>query len=112
DAIRAINRAGTTAVYTSHYMEEVQALCDRIAIIDHGRVLLQGALADLLREASGGAEVEVRLAAPLEPAQRRELERDGNRIENDRLWLTGGLYAAAHRLEALQVQVAGLHRGS
>ena len=48
EAIRDINRAGTTVVYTSHYMEEVEFLCDDIAIIDQGRVLLRGVLSELL----------------------------------------------------------------
>ena len=34
-----LNAAGVTVIYTSHYMEEVQALCPRIAIMDHGRVI-------------------------------------------------------------------------
>jgi ABC-2 type transport system ATP-binding protein len=39
---------GLTVIYTSHYMEEVQAICDRVAILDQGRVLTQGTLAELL----------------------------------------------------------------
>ncbi len=37
--VRAMNRAGTTVMLTTHYLEEAQALCDRIAIIDHGEVV-------------------------------------------------------------------------
>ena len=36
-------------IYTSHYMEEVEAICQRIAIVDHGKVLVEGSLDDLLR---------------------------------------------------------------
>ena len=39
---------GLTVVYTSHYMDEVQQLCDRVAILDQGRVLAQGTLRELL----------------------------------------------------------------
>ena len=39
---------GLTVIYTSHYMEEVQEICDRIAILDQGRVLAEGTLAELL----------------------------------------------------------------
>jgi ABC-2 type transport system ATP-binding protein len=39
EEIRRCNRAGTTIVYTTHYMEEVEALCNRVAIIDHGRIV-------------------------------------------------------------------------
>jgi ABC-2 type transport system ATP-binding protein len=38
-----------TVVYTSHYMEEVETLCDRVAIIDHGKVIAQGTIAELKR---------------------------------------------------------------
>ncbi len=47
-SIRKLNEAGSTIVYTSHYMEEIEQLCDRVAIIDHGRILEQGTLSDLL----------------------------------------------------------------
>ncbi len=39
ERVRELNAAGTTIIYTSHYMEEVQALCPRIGIIDHGRLI-------------------------------------------------------------------------
>ncbi len=50
DSIRALAGAGQTIVYTSHYMEEVEAICDHVAIIDGGKVLRQGALAELLSD--------------------------------------------------------------
>ncbi len=48
-AIRDINRQGTTVIYTSHYMEEIEQLCDVVAIMDHGKILRQGNLNDLLK---------------------------------------------------------------
>ena len=51
DVIRALRDRGLTVVYTSHYMDEVQQICDRIAVLDHGRVLAEGRLSELL---SGG----------------------------------------------------------
>ena len=48
ESIRSLAAPGRTIVYTSHYMEEVQAICDRVAIMDAGRVLAQGTLAELL----------------------------------------------------------------
>jgi ABC-type multidrug transport system ATPase subunit len=44
DAIAALPAAGTTVIYTSHYMEEVEAICQNVAIIDQGQVLAAGAL--------------------------------------------------------------------
>ena len=56
EVIRDVAAAGTTILYTTHYMEEAQELCNRIAIIDHGRILTAGTLAELTRLA-GEAEV-------------------------------------------------------
>jgi ABC-2 type transport system ATP-binding protein len=53
DNITALRRSGTTIVYTTHYMEEAERLCDRIAIVDRGRLLALGTLAELLA-AHGG----------------------------------------------------------
>ena len=47
DTVRELNREGMTVLYTSHYMEEVEALCDRIAIVDHGKVIATGSLEEL-----------------------------------------------------------------
>ncbi len=63
DTIRALADDGRSVIYTSHYMDEVQALCERIAILDLGRVLAQGTLHELLRE--GAASLVLRLARPL-----------------------------------------------
>jgi len=56
EVIRDVAAGGTTILYTTHYMEEAQELCNRIAIIDHGRILTTGTLAELTRLA-GEAEV-------------------------------------------------------
>jgi ABC-2 type transport system ATP-binding protein len=50
-----LKRAGKALVYTTHYMEEVERLADRIVIIDHGRVVAQGTLAELLGTRPGAA---------------------------------------------------------
>ena len=50
--VRRVNAAGTTVIYTSHYMEEVESLCDDIGILDEGRLLVQGSLAELLAGAA------------------------------------------------------------
>jgi ABC-2 type transport system ATP-binding protein len=48
EEVRRLNAAGVTIVYTSHYMEEVQALCRRVGIIDHGRLIACDTLPGLL----------------------------------------------------------------
>lgn len=42
EAVKKLNQTGSTIIYTSHYMEEVQFLCTRIAIMDHGKLIAQG----------------------------------------------------------------------
>ncbi|HEY6058903.1 MAG TPA: ATP-binding cassette domain-containing protein, partial [Candidatus Limnocylindrales bacterium] len=62
DELVRINRAGTTMLLTTHYMEEAERLCGRIAIIDEGRIVADGRPADL-KLAVGGDTVTVGLAA-------------------------------------------------
>jgi ABC-2 type transport system ATP-binding protein len=53
ESVRRLNADGMTIVYTSHYMEEVQALCRRIGIMDHGRLIACDTLPGLLRQLTG-----------------------------------------------------------
>jgi ABC-2 type transport system ATP-binding protein len=64
DTIRSLAGPGRIVVYTSHYMEEVQAICDRVAILDHGKVLLSGSLCDILEDTSGLLTLRLRPALP------------------------------------------------
>jgi ABC-2 type transport system ATP-binding protein len=48
DCVRDLAKRGVGVLYASHYMEEVEAVCDRVAIIDHGRLLKQGTINELL----------------------------------------------------------------
>jgi len=48
ESVKKIAQRGTTIIYTSHYMEEVQAICDRISIMDSGRVIAEGTIDDLV----------------------------------------------------------------
>lgn len=48
EMIRELKRQGVTVIYSTHYMEEAEALCDSLAIIDHGKVVAQGSLPELL----------------------------------------------------------------
>jgi ABC-2 type transport system ATP-binding protein len=59
-AIRGLAADGTTVLYTTHYMEEAERLCDRIAILDEGRVRAVGTLEELLEIVGLGEVIEVR----------------------------------------------------
>lgn len=67
-AIKNINSQGTTVIYTSHYMEEVESLCDDIGILDAGRLIAHGTLAALLA-GRAGRRLRVVLAGALSAPQ-------------------------------------------
>jgi ABC-2 type transport system ATP-binding protein len=70
EVIREVAAAGTTVLYTTHYMDEAEELCDRIAIIDRGEILTEGTLDELTRLAGEG-EI-VRLTGSFDEASCRE----------------------------------------
>jgi ABC-2 type transport system ATP-binding protein len=59
DTIENLKREGVTIVYTTHYMEEAQRLCDRVAIIDHGRLLDLDTVEGLLKRHGGRTVLHV-----------------------------------------------------
>lgn len=69
EEVRRLNAAGVTIIYTSHYMEEVQALCPRIGIMDHGRLIALGSLNELLQQMAG--HIRFRVAELSEELGRR-----------------------------------------
>jgi ABC-2 type transport system ATP-binding protein len=58
ESIKAMKEKNKLIVYTSHYMQEVEFLCDKIAIIDHGKILKTGTLESLLTKATAKVETE------------------------------------------------------
>lgn len=50
DVVRRLNQSGVTIIYTSHLLDEVEALCRSVAVMDRGRILLQGDMKTLLAE--------------------------------------------------------------
>lgn len=59
ETVKALNEQGMTIIYTSHYMEEVEFLCKRIAIIDHGQLIASGSKKELCSRLSGGTVLQI-----------------------------------------------------
>ncbi len=69
DILRALHAEGRTIVMTTHYMEEAEQLCARVAIVDRGKLLACDAPAALQRQAPGGTLVELTLDGEAAPAR-------------------------------------------
>ncbi len=59
EGIKALNAEGATIVYTTHYMEEVEMICNRLAILDHGQVLQSGTSEEIIGLSSLGERIEI-----------------------------------------------------
>ena len=62
DVIEELRRDKKTIVLTTHYIEEAERLCDRVAIVDHGKVIVQGTPRELKQASADKTRIEVRLA--------------------------------------------------
>ncbi|MFH1010236.1 MAG: ABC transporter ATP-binding protein [bacterium] len=61
-----LHKAGKTLIYTTHYMEEAERLCQRIGIIDHGKLIAEGTLSELLARIELPRSLRVHSAVPVE----------------------------------------------
>ena len=73
DAVRHLRAQGMTIVYTTHYLEEAEGLCERIAIMDEGQVVALGTLSELLARSHANEVIELKLSEP--PASLEAVER-------------------------------------
>ena len=64
ESVKEIAKNGTTVIYTTHYMEEVQAICDRIEIMDLGRVIAEGTIDELVGRISHEQKVYMTALVP------------------------------------------------
>jgi ABC-2 type transport system ATP-binding protein len=63
DIIRDFQRDGGTVLLTTHYMDEAERLCDRLAIVDHGQIIAEGSPASLIEKLGGNHVVEFSMSA-------------------------------------------------
>ncbi len=64
EVIEQLHSKGLTMIYTTHYMEEAERLCDRIGIIDEGKILREGTLAELRKASSIKEEINLKFSNP------------------------------------------------
>jgi ABC-2 type transport system ATP-binding protein len=112
ETVRQLHKDGMTIVYTSHYMEEVEALCDRVAIIDAGAIVALGTIDELIAAHAGGG-LELTLAGTpgeLDAAARAaaahgSVTRDGAKL---RVVPRGGLALLIAAIEASGAAIRGI----
>jgi ABC-2 type transport system ATP-binding protein len=80
EMIEALRAQGTSMLYTTHYMEEAERLCNRIAIIDHGRIIAEGTRDELVRNAFGTRSQVVARFGGEQDAIAAWVEKRGGRI--------------------------------
>ena len=74
DVIEELRRDKKTVLLTTHYIEEAERLCDRVAIIDHGKVIALGTPRELKARSGGTTRIEVRLSKPASDGILKSLE--------------------------------------
>jgi lipooligosaccharide transport system ATP-binding protein len=81
DRLFRLKEQGTTLVLTTHYMDEAEQLCDRLVVVDKGRIMAEGAPAALIREHSSREVLEVRFGSERNATAAADLAGIGDRLE-------------------------------
>ena len=81
DRLFQLKERGTTLVLTTHYMDEAEQLCDRLVVVDHGRIMAEGSPAALIRQHSSREVLEVRFGSQRNAEAATKLAGIGDRIE-------------------------------
>ena len=105
DLVDELKSAGRTIILTTHYMEEAERLCDRVAIMDHGRVIALGTPQQLIATVGGEDIVEFAVTRT-EPGSHEPVR---GVVDPEKLTLIGGVQS--HRVDAglHQLSVSELH---
>ena len=106
---------GRTVLLTTHYMEEAETLCDRVAIMNHGRLVAEGAPRDLMGSLDAAPSVHLETSDPLPPETFtdiegvRDLEQAGCTVRFRSEHVHGALSELTKRLEAAGAGIVELH---
>jgi ABC-2 type transport system ATP-binding protein len=117
--LRELNAAGKTVLLTTHYIEEAEALCDEVAIIDRGRIIIRGTPDQLVAD-GGSRHLEIRLTEPLGGGLPGGFDARDARVDGDRLVVRdphprrivgevlGDLYAAGLKITEVRIVESSL----
>ena len=114
-AILDLKRDGRTVLLTTHYIEEAHQLCDRIAIVDHGKVIAAGKPDELIASAQTTPRVSVRTGAPLELSRLRSIpgvehaEVEGNTARITTAQISQTVTELFRLLESQGIELLDLH---
>lgn len=114
EGVKRLNAEGMTIIYTSHYMEEVQTLCSRVGIIDHGKLIACDELSKLLQTLDGLVRFQVPEITPTlrqkldELAVEKVRQKDESKIEIDCRDVTSTVLQVVALLNELQMKMTNL----
>ena len=81
DRLFSLKELGVTLVITTHYMDEAEQLCDRLVVMDKGKIMAEGSPAELIKKYSSKEVLEVRFGSQNNAAAAKKLANLGDRIE-------------------------------
>jgi ABC-2 type transport system ATP-binding protein len=118
ETIEEMSKQGRTIIYTTHYMEEAQRLCDRVAIIDHGRILDMDSVDNLITRHGGPSHIEAEFEETQSDVNKikpfiesKNIQFDGTKIvfqTNRPMESLAKLNSSGVRFRSLKVQTADL----
>ncbi len=115
DLVEQLRADGRTVILTTHYIEEAERLCDRVAIVNGGQVIALGTPKDLVQGSGRGVRVEVRTSKPVPMEKFRQLdgvrearEQDGAYVMDAQI-VAKAVVSLVHLLEAEQAELLDLH---
>jgi ABC-2 type transport system ATP-binding protein len=109
ETLLALKAAGKALVYTTHYMEEVEKLADRVVIIDHGRVVAQGTLPELYRRLPVAQKLHLDIEGPVTAAWLQALPGVHTVAQANGRWTLGLDSLAQGTVTVLQAVLAAGH---